>query len=366
MSLPLTCIVKSLPPVVPFVGPEALERRNGRPFQVRVGANESPFGVSPTAAESMRRAVGELWMYNDPEAHDLTARLADEHGVRYGEISVGAGIDDLLGVLVRIFAEPGAPIVTSLGSYPTFNYHVAGYGACLEEVPYVDDHANPVALVERVCRCAAPLIYLANPDNPMGTWLPAQVVGEILDGLPEQTVLILDEAYVDFAPPEAIPEIVTDDLRLIRARTFSKAHGMAGARIGYLIAHAEVVSAIDRVRNQFGVNRVAQAGALASLDDGEHMRHVVGEVESGRTELVALAEELGLNHVDSATNFVNIDMGSGDRARATLAGLLERDVFVRMPTRPPGDRCIRVTVGISDQRRLFAEALRSVVAEQGY
>jgi histidinol-phosphate aminotransferase len=126
-----------------------------------------------------------------------------------------------------------------------------------------------------------------------------------------------------------------------------------------------VVAALNRVRNQFGVNRVAQAGALASLGDPEFIAGVVRQVEAGRREYGELAAELGLGHIESATNFVNIDLGSGERARATLTGLLQRDVFVRMPGKPPGDRCIRVTVGTPEQRDLFAEALRDTVGAGG-
>ena len=362
-DLPLTDVVRGLPPSVPFVGPETLERRSGRPLQVRIGANESAFGPSPRAREAMARALDEVWKYNDPEAYELTQTLAARHGVAPGEISIGAGIDEILGLLVRIFAAPGQAVVTSLGSYPTFIYHVHGFGARLVEVPYVDDRVDLEGLARAAGDGGTHLIYVANPDNPMGTWRGADAVLELLAALPADCMLILDEAYADFAPADAIPPMDTTDRRLIRTRTFSKAHGMAGARIGYALAHGDVVAALGRVRNQFGVNRVAQVGALASLGDAGFVADVVRQVEAGRRDLAALADELGLPHIESATNFVNLDMGSGPRARATLAALLERDVFVRMPGQPPGDRCVRVTVGTPRQRSAFADALRAVVAE---
>ncbi|MFP6642293.1 MAG: aminotransferase class I/II-fold pyridoxal phosphate-dependent enzyme [Candidatus Latescibacterota bacterium] len=360
-GLPLTDIVKKLPPVVPFVGPEALERRNGRPLQVRIGANESVFGVSPVAAAAIREAIEDIWMYNDPEAHDLRAALAAHHGVSAAELHVGAGIDEILGDLVRIFAKPGDAIVTSLGSYPTFNYHVSGYGATLVEVPYVQDHTDLPGLARAAQAQRARIVYLANPDNPMGTWRAATEVLDLLDRLPGDCMLVLDEAYADFAPAAAIPSMDTTQRRLVRTRTFSKAHGMAGARVGYAVAHSEVVAALNRVRNQFGVNRIGQVGALASLSDSAFIADVVHQVEEGRRDYTTLATELGLAHVPSATNFVNIDMGSSEQARATLEGLLERDVFVRMPGKPPGDRCVRVTVGTPPQRAAFADALRDTM-----
>ena len=330
---------------------------------MRAGANESPFGVSSAARAAMRQAVDEVWMYNDPEAHDLTEALAGHHGVPAGRVHVGAGIDEILGLLVRIFAEAGAPVVTSLGSYPTFNYHIHGYGARLVEVPYVDDRVDFEGLGAAARDSGAHLVYAANPDNPMGTWGTAEQALGLLAALPADAVLILDEAYSEFAPREAVPDMEVFDRRLVRTRTFSKAHGMAGARVGYAIAHKDVVAVLDRVRNQFGVNRVAQAGALASLGEPGHVTEVVRQVKAGRRELARLAEELGLGHVPSATNFVNLDLGSGERARAVQAALLDHGVFVRMPNKPPGDRCVRVTVGTPEQRAAFARGLRAALRE---
>lgn len=360
-ALPFSTIVSALPPSVPFVGPETLERRNGRPLQIRLGANESVFGVSPVAAAAMREAVTDLWMYNDPEAHELRAALATHHHVAPDCLHIGAGIDEILGDTVRICANPGDVIVTSLGSYPTFNYHVCGYGAELVQVPYVDDRADLDGLAQAAQDRKARIVYLANPDNPMGTWHSARAVQDLRVRLPASCLLLLDEAYADFAPTSAIAPVQTD-VNVVRTRTFSKAHGMAGARIGYALAHDSVVAALNRIRNQFGVNRVAQAGALASLGDTDFVRGVVQQVEAGRRDYAAVAADLGLRHVESATNFVNLDVGSGARARAVLAGLLERDVFVRMPGQPPGDRCIRVTVGTAPQRAAFAQALRDTLA----
>ena len=153
--------------------------------------------------------------------------------------------------------------------------------------------------------------------------------------------------------------------QVVRLRTFSKAHGMAGARIGYVLAHREVVGALDKVRNHFGVNRVAQAGALASLADGDFVRAVVRQVAQGQEEYAALAVELGLGVVPSATNFVALDIGSGDRARSLMQALLARDVFVRMPGVAPLDRCIRLTVGPAAERAAFAEVLRNVLPQIG-
>lgn len=361
LPLPFTPIVRSLPALVPFVPPEALERRNGRPLKVRVGANESAFGISPLAREAMRRAVEQVSWYNDPEAYELRTALARLHGVALEETCVAAGIDELLGLVVRLAVEPGDPVVTSHGSYPTFNFHVSGFGGRLCAVPYRGDHTDLEALAAEVKRTGAHLVYLANPDNPMGTWHPATQVRAFVDQLPADCLLILDEAYVEFAPAEVFFPVEIGDPRLIRMRTFSKAHGMAGARIGYALAHRQVVGALDKIRNHFAVNRVAQAGALASLGDQAFLQGVVRQVEEGRRAYQVLAGELGLRALPSGTNFVALEIGP--QARRLLELLLENDVFVRMPGVAPLDRCIRVTVGTPAEREAFAQILRQVLPQ---
>lgn len=362
-EIPFTRIVRDLPAAVPFVGPEAIQRDNQFTFRARIGANESAFGISPIAAEAMRRAVEDVNWYGDSESFELREALADKHGVAANEICVGAGIDELLGNVVRMIVEPGTPVVTSLGAYPTFNYHVAGFGGALHRVPYENDHEDLAALLAATEEIQAPLIYLSNPDNPMGTWHSAEDVHAFINAIPEGRVLILDEAYIDFAPDNTEPEIDCSNPRVVRMRTFSKAHGMAGARIGYVIAHRDLVTGLNKIRNHFGVNRLAQIGALASLQDQEFVRSVVQQVAEGREDYFALADRLGLNVLPSATNFVAVDVGDGKRARAILNALLGHRVFVRMPSVAPLDRCIRVTVGTPGDRAIFAEAFESVLQE---
>ena len=360
--IPFTKIVRGLPATIPFVGPEAIERKSGHTFKLRLGANESAFGVSPLAAQAMQEAIGKASWYGDPEGFELRAALADHVGANMNEIVLGAGIDELLGVLVRMLIEPGMTVVTSLGAYPTFNYHVASQGGQLLTVPYKDDKEDLHSLLDAMYAASTPLVYLANPDNPMGTWHPAKAVQEFIDALPENTVLVLDEAYIEFAPDGTAPNIDTNDKRVVRMRTFSKAHGMAGARIGYAIANQEMIEGFSKIRNHFGVNRIAQVGALASLHDAAFAKGVVEEVARGRDEYARLAQDLGLSTVDSATNFVAIDMGGdGDKSRATLRALQQQGVFVRMPSVALLDRCIRVTVGQSEERSQFTDVFTEVV-----
>ncbi|MEM6896240.1 MAG: pyridoxal phosphate-dependent aminotransferase [Pseudomonadota bacterium] len=354
----LTPLAAALPASVPFVGPEAQERARAAPFVARLGANESVFGPSPRAQAAMARAAAEAWKYADPEAHDLRHALATHHGVPPENIIVGEGIDGLLGLVVRLTVEAGTPVITSDGAYPTFAYHVAGFGGVLHKVPYKADAEDPVALISAATARKARLIYWSNPDNPMGTWHGAGVVERTISHVPENCLLILDEAYVDTAPEGTAPPLDPDNARVLRMRTFSKAYGLAGARVGYAIGPAPLIKAFDKVRNHFGMGRLSQIGALAALEDQGHLRDVKQKIAWARAELYRIARENGLTAIPSATNFVAIDCGQdGDFARAVLAALIERGIFVRMPGVVPLDRCIRVSCGDGADLEAFAAAL---------
>ncbi|MEL6205482.1 MAG: pyridoxal phosphate-dependent aminotransferase [Pseudomonadota bacterium] len=363
-DLRLTALAASLPSTVPFVGPETQERRLGQPFVARLGANESAFGPSPKAIEAIAGAAADAWMYGDPENHDLRRALATHHGVPPDAVVVGEGIDGLLGYLVRLTVAAGDPVVTSLGAYPTFNYHVAGFGGDLHAVPYRGDHEDLDALARTSHAVGARLVYLANPDNPMGSWHNAERVSAFLDALPDETLLVLDEAYVDFAPPQAVLDLDVTDPRLIRMRTFSKAHGLAGLRVGYALCHPNLAQAFNKVRNHFGMTRVSQAAAMASLADSNHLARTIGQTAAARTRIGRIAARHGLLALPSATNFVAIDCGAdGARARAILNGLVARGIFVRMPGVAPLDRCIRISCGPDVMLDRFAEALRETLAQ---
>jgi histidinol-phosphate aminotransferase len=360
----LTALAESLPATVPFTGPEALERRQGRPFEARLGANESVFGPSPRAVEAMAAAARGVWKYGDPENHDLKAAIAEFHGVAPANVTVGEGIDGLLGLLVRLTVAPGDAVVTSDGAYPTFNFHVAGFGGVLHKVPYAGDAEDPAALFAKAAETDARLVYLANPDNPMGSWHEGAALRAALDHLPEGTLLALDEAYVDLAPRGTALRVEAEDPRVIRFHTFSKAYGLAGLRVGYALSAAPLAEAFDKVRNHFGVGRIAQAGALAALQDRGWIAFVRAEVERARARLAAIAEANGLIPLPSATNFVTMDCGrDGAFARALVAALGRHGIFARMPFVPPHDRCIRVTCGREGDLDAFARALPAALSE---
>jgi len=367
MSRPrFTALVESLPSFVPFVGPEAQERARGRPFRARLGANESLFGPSPKALAAMRAAADGNWMYADPESHELREALARFHGVDLDNVVIGEGIDGLLGLAVKLVVEPGSAVVTSDGTYPTFNFHVSVGGGRLVRVPYRDDMQDIEALLAAAGREDARILYLSNPDNPMGSFWGADALRALIASLPDGVLLLLDEAYCDTAPAAELLAVDIGNAQVLRLRTFSKAYGLAGARIGYCLGEARVIRAFEKIRNHYGINRVGQIGALAALEDQEYLAEAVGRILRARGIIGAIARANGLEPLPSAANFVTIDCRrDGAYARRVLDGLLENDVFVRMPLVAPLDRCIRVSCGRDEDLAIFADALPLALASAG-
>ena len=359
----ITSLGQGLPTTVPFVGPEAQERERQAEFIARIGANENVFGPSPRVIEEIARTAKDVWMYGDPEIYDLRCAVAKHHNVQPGNILIGEGIDGLLSYVVRMLIEPGDTVVTSNGAYPTFNYHVIGYGGKLKFVPYCNDHEDPEHLLECAASCHPKLLYLANPDNPMGTWWDGDVISAMISRVPKGTLILLDEAYSEFAPPSSLPKIDVSDSRVLRFRTFSKAYGLAGLRIGYAIGQCDLISEFNKVRNHFGVGRMSQVAALAALGDSQYLREVVTNVKVARERLIDIARSNGLQPIESAANFVAIDCGrDGGYAKSILQELIKRDIFVRMPNVPPLDRCIRISVGRNADLDRLETALRDILA----
>ncbi len=353
-----TSLIESLPTSVPFVGPEALERRHGAAIKVRIGANENVFGPAPSVIAEMQAHAHDAWKYGDPENHKLIMALSAHHSVPPENVSVGEGIDGLFGYAVRLFVHRGTKVVTSLGAYPTFNFHVTGYGGKLIKAPYVDDHEDPTSLLKLAKAEKAKIIYFANPDNPMGTVWPAKDVQRLIDETPAHTMLMLDEAYTEFADANTRPAFDVTRRNVLRFRTFSKAYGLAGARVGYVIGHVDVIRAFDKIRNHFGIARLSQIAALAALKDQAWLEHVVAQVIISRERIYAIAKANKLKPIASSANFVAVDCG-GDHnyARHVVDALQKQHIFIRMPGVVPLNRCIRISCGSPEQLDFLEKAL---------
>ncbi len=356
--------IRAIPRTVPFVGPEALMRKSGHRFKARIGANESVFGPSPKAIAVMETAAAENWMYADPESYELRQAIAGHMGFGADNVVIGEGIDGLLGLTLHVVLSPGETVVTSDGAYPTFNFHVAMHGGRLSKVPYREDREDLGTLLDTAKREKARVLYVSNPDNPMGSWWPAGEIQRLMESVPDDMLLILDEAYGDTAPEGTLPAIDVARPNVLRYRTFSKAYGLAGARVGYCFGPADLISEFEKVRNHYGINRVGQLGALAALKDQAYLMEAVANIARSRERISEITLANGLRPLPSATNFVAIDCGrDGAYAKQILDGVLARDVFIRMPGVAPLNRCIRVSCGSDENLDMFAAALEASLAD---
>lgn len=358
-------LIAAVPTTTPFVAPEVLGRQYGHADMLRLGANESAFGPSPRAVAAMREEAPHNSWYGDPESWELRSALARRLGCAPENITVGSGIDDLHSLVVRTFCAPDSVALETEGTYATFAYHVAAYGVRLRTVPYRSDGSIDIEALIDVARRERPkLVYLANPDNPSGTFVEPEAVAALRDALVDDQVLVLDEAYADFVPTDKLVSPLLDP-QVVRMRTFSKAYGLAGARIGYAICDPSIVTVFQNIRQHFGVNRNGQVAALASLEDDAFIREVVAEVARGREDYYALAAKHGLRAIPSLTNFVCIQIGTRAQAEWFLQEMLRRGVFLRKPAAPPLDGYVRVTVGTPAERAKFSEILAQCIDDLG-
>ncbi|MCA9320776.1 MAG: aminotransferase class I/II-fold pyridoxal phosphate-dependent enzyme [Planctomycetes bacterium] len=359
-----TRILEGLPDAAPFLAAEALERRLGRPLDLRLGANESAFGPSPKAVEALTRAAGEAALYGDPDHFDLRERLAQQLGVVAEALLIGAGIDEILMMALRAWMPEGASVVAMRGTYPMIGYHTRGFGGQLHEVPYDAARVDTAGLSKRAAEVDAKIVYLAMPDNPSGHQATSSEVAELRSSLPKHCLLILDEAYVEFADPDEVLPLEVKDPALLRLRTFSKVHGLAGCRVGYALAHPRLLAVLEKIRLHFAVNRPGLAAACAAIEDQGHVRRVVVANAEGRDDYLRLARDTGLEAVSSQTSFVLFRTPSSDCARDLRRALLDRGVFTRLPWASPLDDCVRISVGTAPQREIlrprFIDALASL------
>jgi histidinol-phosphate aminotransferase len=234
-------------------------------------------------------------------------------------------------------------------------------------VPYDTAYREDLgALLDCIRRERPRVVYLCNPDNPMGTWWTAADVVDFIDSVPEDVMIVLDEAYWEFAPTGTVPAADLIRPNLFRTRTFSKAHGLAGIRCGYAISHPDVIGYLDRIRNHYGVNRLAQIAGVAAIGDQDWLQQVVVRNAAARERLYRIAEQNGLRPIRSATNFVEMDGGrDGAYALRILELLRDRGVFLRKPFTPSMDHFIRVSTGPDDEIDIFAEELPAALAAAG-
>ena len=345
-----------------LAGPESLARKAGIRDLLRLGSNESPYGPSPRALAAIAAQTAHASRYGDPGTHDLREAIASLHRVAPENVTIGAGIDDLLGMVLRAYAPPGTPTITSLGGFPTFEMHAIGYETALTRVPYLPSARIDLdGFLSAAKATDGALIFLPNPDNPTGSHIAWRDVLAFVDALPENSLVIHDEAYANFVPAsERAPENYLDP-RVIRMRTFSKEYGLASLRVGYALDTRDAIAALEAIRQWYGINRFAQAAATASLADRLYVADVVGKISSEREKYYTLGEKIGLPTLRSTANFVLFDCGTSERATTIVNDLMRRGIHIRKPAAPPLDHYIRISVGTPPQTKRLTLALEATL-----
>jgi histidinol-phosphate aminotransferase len=335
---------------------------------IKMASNENPFGPSPKAVQAMQAVLAESNFYPDNDAIELRQKLADHHNVLPEQIVPTAGSTALLGIIARTLLSPGLNAITSERSFIVYPIATQAAGGQLIQVPMRNNGFDLNAIASAVDQHTR-IIYISNPNNPTGTLITTKDLDRFLDEVPEHVIVILDEAYYDFAECFAAGrkvdcsnalDHVNRSHRVVVLRTFSKAHGLAGVRVGYGIGPVELMGYFARMRTTFSISTVAQAAALAALDDEAHVRKTLKNNAEQAERLTAGITELGYSPIPTWANFVYCELG--DDAAAVAKRLQAEGVIVR-PLGPWGARtAIRITIGTPEQNDVFLKAFKKVMA----
>jgi histidinol-phosphate aminotransferase len=353
-----------IPAILPYPPGKPIEdvqREYGLDSVIKLASNENPLGPSPKAVKAMTKVAGEMHLYPDGAGFYLKQALARKHGVKPEQICLANGSDEITDLIATAYIEPSHNVVVSQYDFISYRLAAMMVGAEVREAPLRSDwRADVRALLEKV-DANTRLVCIANPSNPIGTMVKRAELTEFLNKVPPTTLVLIDEAYCDYAQDKAYPNglsYLKKHPNLIVTRTFSKAYGLAGLRIGAGFAHPEIVKNFDRVRAPFNTSRIAQAAALAALDDTAHLKRTVEANEKGRALFETAFKKMGLDYVPSQTNFLLIEVGYG--AEITEA-LMRLGVIVRPMGGYGLPNHIRVTIGTPAENRRFLAALKSVM-----
>jgi histidinol-phosphate aminotransferase len=344
----------------------AIRRRFAEGALIELGSNENSFGPSPRAREAVLGTLNQLHRYPDPLGGDLKRALAAHHRVEPGQLMLGNGSHELLMMLAQVFAGPAKEVVASQFGFAVYALAAQAAGAALCTAPAlgVDDdqpRGHDLAAIRRQMSWRTRLVYLANPNNPTGTWFGLGELADFLADIPAGTLVVVDEAYLEYATDPSLRSalaLLGTHPNLMVTRTFSKAYGLAGLRVGYLVAHPEGVAVLERVRESFNVNLPGLAACEAALGDAEHLAWVVARNAEEREWLAGQLAARGIAVPPSQTNFLLADFGRD--AGSIEAGLVGAGVVPRPMTGYGLPTCLRLTVGTRDENRRLVQALEGL------
>ncbi len=361
MSISVPDYILNIDPYVPGKPLEALEREYGIADSIKLASNENPLGPSPKALQAVQKAISQLHRYPDGGGYYLTQKLAAHLGVRPGNIVIGNGSDDILGMLVRAFLRQGDEAIMPKPSFLMYDLEVRCSGARSVPVALKAMSIDLEAILDRITpRCR--MIFLCSPNNPTGSVLSKQDFEHFLAQVPPDIMVVVDEAYVEFVrDPLALnsTDYFHENGRLVTLRTFSKAYGLAGLRVGYGIMPEYIARILSRVRQPFNVNSLGQIAAAAALEDSEFLEKTLSTIHHGLDYLFLALKSLPVRHFPTQANFFLIDVKKS--ADDLFESLLKRGVIVRSMSSYGYPDHIRVNVGLPEENRRFIQTLKQAL-----
>lgn len=361
MTLTTNPVLKQLPVYQPGRPIEEVARELGLPAEdiIKLASNENPLGPSKKAIAAMRKAVTQVHLYPDGNSFYLKRKLAEKLGVSPANLILGSGSNEILELIGHALLSPDAEVVVSEYCFAVYPIVTALFGAKLVVVP-AKDYGHDLPAMLNAITPNTRVVFVANPNNPTGTSVTPDQLAEFVKAVPEHVLLALDEAYIEFLANalDLIPEILAGKRNLLLMRTFSKIHGLAGLRLGYGIGHPEFIADLEKIRQPFNINAVAQAAALAALDDTVHPEKTRKNNTRGLKLYARSFRKMKLQYVPSAANFILVRVGDGQRVFTELQKL-------GVITRPMGGyqlpEWIRISVGTTKENQRCLEALRQVL-----
>jgi histidinol-phosphate aminotransferase len=355
--------ILGIAPYEPGKPVEELERELGIHDAIKLASNENPLSPSDRVQRAITDALATLNRYPDGSGYYLRQALARKHNVTAEQIVLGNGSNELIELLVRTFLRPGDEAVVPHPSYVVYPMIVQAAGG-IRVMVMLKDYRIDLEAMARAITPMTKIVFIANPNNPTATIVTADEVAHFMSKVPERTIVVFDEAYIEFAQGPDFPDTlsyVAQGRKVVVLRTFSKAASLAGLRVGYGVTDADGIALMNRIRQPFNVNALAQAAALAALDDDSHTLECVRMIEAGRHYLYDEFNALGVKYVPSRANFILVDVG---RSASDIYQRLLKDGVIVRPLTPFGmESALRVTVGTPQENRRLIKALRTVLGK---
>lgn len=356
-------VVLGVEPYIPGKSTEEVMAEKGLKNVIKLGSNENPYSPFKNAMEAMKNEVSRLNTYPDVSFHEIREKIAAIYGLKASNICISHGAEGMLQTMGKVFIDPGDEVIIPTSTYGLYSEISKVMGAEIVDVPMKEKYYIDIDAIISKVNSKTKLLWLSNPNNPTGTVFEKQDLERLFKKLPSHCWVILDEAYAEFADQELMPDIaalINSGVNMISIRTFSKAYGLAGARLGYAVCREEMSVVIDTVTEPFNANRVGIAGALATLKyDSDEYLSALTKIKAGREWITAELRKMGLSPVSSQTNFVFVD--TPFNAGIISEKLLDRGIIIRPCTGWNYPNAVRITVGKKEQNELLIEELGAIL-----